>query len=693
MRDPRHRRRRHQAKNKSDRSRAKSAGEVLVDPFAVFAIKQPELAAKLDKIHNDGMAMLAAGDLERGEVIFHELLELSPNDSPYRLIANNNLGVCHFGAEQYEKARDHLLATLAQEPSYTFALALLTRVYMAMGERAAAAEMLKLTEASCVPENIYWAANSDAIFYVIEAYADFNEHKNVLRFTEQVKGLDIPAQIMHKAGIAAFNLNRYSVANRWWRLAARELGPDTLPHMLARTTDLMREHKLPPFQLEYIDEPDIKTDPTAPDYLTGFMKCVIINALESSQMNVAIGSIQSTRHSDDPWVEPFLRALLLTRLPMEIKNAAWVTLHEMGKIQMGDRLRMRIDDVLRDVVVDRMEIPLVRQEEADSLFHQANELKAKGRLDAAEAKYRQALELNPLHYGAAMNLANTLRSNRPQDKEAQTEARNLLERVLRQEPGLPEALFNLAGCYLEQYMPDEAKETLARLDLSTFPKHLMSKYWHLQGYIALLNGEYAGAGRQFAKGLKAAVDEHMKEIHRAELSYIKEITAEDSYWNPIEPLVDESIEQLLSRKIKPGLSLVDAFWLCSADHLEALAVERGFHVFGLSKGEMVTRLVEDFQENMHEYLVELTRQDTSALAWLLRHEGTAPYGEYARRFGPPADPKDRLLHEKNFAAEKLVWLGWVVVGICDDEEDVAGQVLATLPAEVYETLQETQLPW
>jgi hypothetical protein len=77
------------------------------------------------------------------------------------------------------------------------------------------------------------------------------------------------------------------------------------------------------------------------------------------------------------------------------------------------------------------------------------------------------------------------------------------------------------------------------------------------------------------------------------------------------------------------------------------------------------------------------------------YNAKVPYNEYAQCFGPPTDPKERLIFEWNYAAQKLIWLGWVVVGICDDEdEDELYRIpIATLPEEVMTLIEERDFHW
>jgi tetratricopeptide (TPR) repeat protein len=333
MRDPRHRRRTSPPKSMAKRQAVKQSNQSFADQFAAFIAENPNLTNELYGLFDIGIAAMNAGDYARGKQVFRDIASFGPDRSPFWLFAVNNLGACCFAEKQYEEAMQCFLAAVENEPAYTFSLAMLSRVYFAMGERELATSTLQQAEKTCIPENPYWTVHTDAAMVMVEAYMTFGDYRSALRVALDNNMAAYEETNCHVLAVAAFNLQRFKEARKYWRLEQQKVDENRLMSLLVRVALLMEEKDLPPFQIDFTEEMPDDLDINELHFPSGLMKAILVDLMWSGNIAVRIAVIEQMAMSEDPWVKLFLRALQAQPdMPLKVKKAAWDVLLYKGLV-------------------------------------------------------------------------------------------------------------------------------------------------------------------------------------------------------------------------------------------------------------------------------------------------------------------------------------------------------------------------
>jgi tetratricopeptide (TPR) repeat protein len=692
MRDPRHRRRSPRRKPTIKLPSFKQPNPSFADPFAYFSVEYPDLASKLGKLHADGIAAMNKGNLAKGKRLFNEILTQGPSGNPFWLYAHNNLGACYFAEKQYERARDYFLAATEHVPMYTFSLAMLTRVYLAMGDIEAAANALKRAEATCVPDNPFWVVHDDALNVMIEAYVEFGDFHSALRLVDYEEPVSAEALDCFVLGVAAFNLQRYKEANMYWQLEAQKDGQERMMKVLARVALLLEHKQLPPFQIKLHEIKQEETSVEEPGSYSGLLKAVIIDTVWSDNPTAQTSILTSMDKSDDPWVESFLRALLVQAdLPITVKNAAWSALHNMGLVRQGEQVMMDLEGKAQPYQVERLELDPAKRPAAEKAFLKGCQYNAKGDPKAAEAEFRKALRLYPMFPEAYLNLANAIRSQQPLDQQRFDEAQSLLETAVALTPDYSLAWFNLAGLLVEYDKVHEAKTALDKVDVNELNASLVPNYWYMQGHIGVLMGDLESAAKAFRTGLDNAVAPKVRALLQEGLDNINAF--ERAFARALDIKIDiDKRKRMLRKSIRPGLPLLEAYMLQTKEDLQNIADARGYVLpYRYTKASMAEKLVTEMLEEGMTYFAELLDpKEKEALYWLYKQGGSVSYNAFTQTYGPLSNEDELMYVQQLYPARSLVDLGWVMIGTYTS--DGARQTIATLPAEVFEWIQEGGLP-
>ena len=197
------------------------------DPFVQFLRDNPHLAGEIQRLHREGDRRLSTGNLRGALRCFKRLLALCP----FAPVGHNNAGACYYYLGKYEVGAKHFQATLATYPDYVFALAMLAPLPDRDGRSTRGRSCtLKRAVAAFRPSNPHRGDEATSVGIICDACAELEDDRGLLDFFwRHGNSSDLNWETMAKAGVAAFNLGRYSQAKDYWqRVQQQELGPPSL---------------------------------------------------------------------------------------------------------------------------------------------------------------------------------------------------------------------------------------------------------------------------------------------------------------------------------------------------------------------------------------------------------------------------------------------------------------------------------
>src|SRR5690606_29442438 len=152
-------------------------------------------------------------------------------------------------------------------------------------------------------------------------------------------------------GVAAWNMGRYRDARWLWRRAAQDPFLAGLIPAFLHALDLVEEHAVPPFRLEYwwgADGPLPARN--RPD---GYMKAFSLYTLWTSDDREAReAALDLLAQSESSWAEPFLFAFLCrpdVPDPLKLRASGWLL--EKGYLKPNTPVAMHLDGDLREVTI------------------------------------------------------------------------------------------------------------------------------------------------------------------------------------------------------------------------------------------------------------------------------------------------------------------------------------------------------
>lgn len=652
------------------------------DPYIDYLIKHPELAVEIQRLDEEGRQALRRGNLEEARTVLKSLLALCPI-SP---MGHNNLGAVYFHEGQYEDAAREFRTTLDHYPEYTFALAMLSSCQTAQGDTHTASETLRRAVRSFRPGNPHRGDEADAVSVIVDAFAALNDDRGLFEFVRRSGSRKLPERVWALAGVAAFNLTRFTQAERYWRRAAEKDPRNTLYEFLMAAARVLEKGRIEPFRLPYELRLSPVEDPKDPEMLNGTLKASIIYAVWNGEPKQRSGAIDLLSKSANPWAESFLWQLVLQGdLPTEAKIQAAHALMNRGAIAKDEPITLNIDGEMRKVILKDMVATEGMDPDAVAAFLQGIEMRKVGNNAGAEGSFRKALALEPDFPEAQVNLAILLT-----EKGEAKESSALLEEVVETYPDFDIARLNLVAHLADAERWDRVAELLAVRDVDEIDEDVRWLYWYWFGELMLRNGRTAEALGAYQTGLRTC-PEDKREIFDKAIDWVRT----SSHWTGLDRFQEmrrNRLKALLAKANRPGIPLREAYFLQTKDNLLGMARLRGHSVSsGKKKAELVRFLAQDFEERIDKYYEWLDEEEVAALRWLLERSGTAPFEAFAKEF---MDLEDEFFWERRDPVSPGVclWsLGWISVGTWHTKEDGdVGEppVVVTIPHEAVSWLEE-----
>ncbi len=632
------------------------------DRFVSFLKENPVLAIEIERLHREGERRLYARNFRGALRCFHRILAICP----FAPIGHNNAGACYFFLGKYEIGAKHFQATLEDYPNYVFALAMLARCQAAMGDRETAAGALKRAVAAFRPSNPYRDIEANSVELICEAFAELEDDRGLFDFFRRYGGnSDIDWGIIARAGVAAFNLGRYSQAKRYWqRVIQRGSGRFLSGPILA--AELIDQGRIPAFRLDYdLGPPKDMSDPSNPDVFTGTIKAFIVEAIWEEVDKVILGAFQLLAQNPDPWAEKFLWAILdQAELSVEVKTSAAAALSKRGLIAEGESFQMNVDGLMRSVTLQELMVPAGIDPKAFVAYQNGHILQEKGDFEGAQLSFLESL-------------AN--------------------------DPDFVPARLGLIAIYQEMGELKEAQRILRQIDVAQIDEEHRWFYWVIFGNQAIHEDALAVAEWALIKALQTAPDEIRSQIQQS-IENIRLAAEGERAW--IAAREADRRYRLLNKPAHPDMSLGVAYHNLTKDNLLGMGKRRGLRVSsGMNKDELVKILTRDFEHNWAAFYESLTNQEREALAWLHDQGGIALFDDFESKYGDPKDTVFWQESEPTSTANRLWSLGWIGVGtwwdhtaidvakysredtiVQESQEQVYHSVVVVLPQEVIEVL-------
>ncbi len=430
--------------------------------------------SKFLEVMERGKALAMEKDYKGAEKAFTEALQME-ND----ISALNNLATTFFLSG--EPARAWALIEPRLDPSapdanpYTFALAAQLSVHLGRPEAARA----QLKEAAAIFEQKLPLLNRlglvkeawyEYTVQMMRAAAQLNDHHLVFDLYRRWEKYHVNWENPYLAGIAAFNLGRFSRAASLWGRLSHEGKFAVMMQQIAFQVD---RGLIPPFPLEYeAFDPEQLSEmarEAAEDvsvqsrYLTrGTVRMALLSYLFSPDIRedqVEGILCPLVTYGGDWGIQFGLSLLEAGGVTREFKCLAALALVELGVYAPGQLIPMVVDGKEVEIRLDEVKIELDRDPELDRLNERALALRDKGKIDEAVALVEPLYEQGRYHVRTLVTLANLYRQ---QNKfEPAREIFELLESGL---PGNPVVLINLAGVCLDLEQYQQALDCLERID-------------------------------------------------------------------------------------------------------------------------------------------------------------------------------------------------------------------------------------
>lgn len=369
--------------------------------------------------------------------------------------ALNNWALCRYLAGDWADARQILSPLLAGYDPAPFSRALAALTYVGQGDHVAARRLLKEAirdfEVGLARPETRGAASETAwkeySILIKQAAGALQDHRLVLDLHSRWPMSEYPLGVF-MAGVAAFNLQKFEQAARYWQRIANPRW-QRLMQAYVRVSNLVADGIVPPFGLEY--EPGELEIPKKANE-------------ETVRRLVALGSTRVRYlaylfepNNEDPaqlvdvlitytgdWgIELAHRLLRGAKVPMRMKSGAARALTDLGVYAPGEEIPIVHDGRPSKIVLK----PLEFQEETPELqrlLAEAVRLRDAGR---GEEAYRMLsdLYLQGVAFPPAMiTLANLMRSRGELEP-----ARSILETLDKAFPDEPAILFNQAGLWMQ----------------------------------------------------------------------------------------------------------------------------------------------------------------------------------------------------------------------------------------------------
>ncbi len=292
------------------------------------------------------------------------------------------------------------------------------------------------------------------ILQILKAAAALNDHRLVYDYYRRFDSYHTHWENHYLAGVAAFNLGRYSRAASIWG-SLQHVGKFAL-HMQVVAFQVERG-LIPPFPLDYekLDHhefyniiADLKQNKIQIEEYSskGSIRMILLCSLFSGEElghNADSLLISLVTHGGH-WGTTFALQLLESNsVDSEIKYRAALALAEKGYYKPGQEISIMVDGKEKSIRIDSHQISLDFDPELDKLNKKAIKLKNEERFDEALAILEPLYEQNRYYPQTMVTLANIYRLKKDHEQALQ-----ILEMVYSALPDYPAAVINLAGlCY------------------------------------------------------------------------------------------------------------------------------------------------------------------------------------------------------------------------------------------------------
>lgn len=461
------------------------------------------------------------------------------------------------------------------------------------------------------------------------------------------------------AGVAAFNLGRFSQAVSYWRRLPRpEWGLMDAYVIVAEAADA---GVVPAFPLEY-RVPDLrelkrcKTDDDSRRLAQqGWSRMIALGRILDSPTDDPMSRLAAAqlgaiiRYGGDWGLDLARRILSASSVTREIKLGAAAALVELGVYKEGEPIEAIVDGKTEWLVIRTSKIAKEPDPAAELVVEEAKRLRDAGKIDEAIEKLQSLMAQGDFYPLAVLTLANLLRR-----KDRLDEAEHLLLTLKEIAPDDPVVLFNLAALYLQRGDPERTRKYASRIN----PQ---------------------GQTDDFRRKLKLLKDE----ADRLELlttSPSRLVDALGESWR--EEQEDKPIS--LNVKLSQAMRGVPAGWLnaaCKAHGIDPAAIRHR-----KERAEELSRHLADLG-HMRETVSNLGPDEKETLRFILGRGGWAKLSTLTQRFGsmegdgfwweekPPKSTLGKL------CSKALVFIGRAVVEGCRLK-------VATIPVELREGLAE-----
>jgi len=420
-----------------------------------------------------GKTLLREKDYREAAKAFSEALELT-ND----ISALNNLATALFLNGEIERAwavvEPHLDPAAPDANPYTFALAAQLSVRLGRPEDARA----QLKEAAAIFEQKLPLLDRlglvKEVWYeytvqIMRAAAALQDHHLVLDLYRRWDKYHVNWENTFLAGIASFNIGRFSRAASLWERISHVAG---FAVMMQQVAFLVDRGLIPPFPLEYeIFDPEKlmelarepENEAVQSRFLTrGNVRMALLAYLFSPDIreDQVEGILCPLIKFGEEWGKEFgLNLLEAGGIPREFKYFAARALVERGIYKPGQPIPAVIDGKEEQITLQEIRIVVESDPELDRLNKKAMALRKRGKINEALELLEPLYEQGRYYLPTLVTLANLYR--RKKKLESAREILELLERAL---PGEPLVLVSLAGVYLELHEYRAALECLEHID-------------------------------------------------------------------------------------------------------------------------------------------------------------------------------------------------------------------------------------
>lgn len=428
---------------------------------------------KAMELDDQGRRLLQEGRLEEAIACFRQAWEEAGLTA-----ARNNWATALYFHGKPDEALHVLEPLLDAALIHPFSHALASRCHSALGDTKKAREHLRKAIRDFDAGRFRLHTQPDGgqawIEYTMiikDAAADLGEYRLILELHNRWPGRDL-AHGAFVAGVAAFNLGKYTQAIRIWQ---RVRDPQWVRPLQGYTivAGWAERGVIPPFRLEARMPDTDRLRKLTPDELAELpmdaslrllmLVAAFDAAAEHPDEDVPVLA-ELIRHTGDWGIDLGRRILEAATVPRGLKLSAAHALTEAGVFQPGEPIPMVIDGRRTEVVVQMKRLADGPIPELDEVLAEARSLWQKGKRKAA-MKLLTDLHDNPVVYPpAVMQEADFLRQQGKLD-----EALILLEMMDNLMPNHPYVLFNMAAVYLEKGDADTVRQLLDAIDPEDLP--------------------------------------------------------------------------------------------------------------------------------------------------------------------------------------------------------------------------------